>query len=94
MHPYHLRRTFYRHRPGDPPLDELFYLWTQLGLRQGEIINSASAQNRHLGKASAAAVHQSPTCLAEVIRHGRVGAHCLDLAEGREVVLTTDVLEV
>lgn len=94
MHPYHLRCAFNRHRPGNPPLDELFYLRPQLGLCQGGIINSTSAQNRHLRKASAAAVHESPTCLAKIVRHTGVGAHGFDLTKCREVVLATKVLEM
>jgi hypothetical protein len=94
MHPFHLCCTFYRHRPGNPPLDELFYLRPQLGLRQGGIINSASAQDCRLRKASAAAVHESPTRLAEIICHTGVGAHGFDLTKCREVVLTTKVLKM
>lgn len=94
MHPYRLRCTFYRHRPRDSPLDKLFYLRPQFGFRQSEIIDCTSAQDRHSGKASAAAVHKSSACLAKIIRHRRVRTHCFSLAEVGKIVFATDVLEM
>jgi hypothetical protein len=94
MHPCRLSSTFNRHGPGNPPLNELFHLRPQLGFCQGEVINRASAQDRHSREASATAIHESSTCLAKVVRHARVGTYCFGLAEGGEVILTTDVLEM
>ena len=94
MHSYHLRRALYRHRPSDPPLYELFHLRSQLGLRQDGVIDCASAQNCHSRKPGAAAAHESSTGLTEVVCHGCVGAHGLGLAEGGEVIFTTEVPEM
>ena len=94
MHPRHLSCTFNRHGPGNSPFNELFHLWPQLGLCQSVVINGASSQDRHPGEASAAAVHKSPTRLAKVVRHARVGSDSFGLAEGGEITFAAGVLKV
>lgn len=94
MHPHHLSSPWYWQRPGNPPFNELLDLRPQLCFRQGEIIHRASAQDSHSREASATSVHKRSTRLAEVVRHARVRTYRLGLAEGAEVVLATDVLEV
>ena len=94
MYPHHLSCAFNRRGPSNSPLNELFHLRPQFGLCQSEVINGASAQDRHPREASAAAVHESPTRLAKVVRHARVGSDCFGLAEGSEVTFAAGVREV
>ena len=94
MHPLHLCRTLYRHRPGDPPLNELLHLRPQLGLCQTEVIDRASTKNRQAWKPSTAAVHKRPARLAKVIRHECIGANRFGLTKGCEVILATNVFEM
>jgi len=82
-----------RLQPLAPILLKRLHARLELGLLQGKVVDGADARDAHAGVAAAAAVHEGAADAAEAVFHVVARGDGVVLAEARELVFATGVLE-